>query len=299
MIATISPEAQHTDESISTCHFAQRVALVKNEASINEEIEPEMVIRRLQAEVKRLRDEVAFLQGKSDDSDDEDESDQLPQHELNELTEAVTKYVEDSNDHAQLSFCGGITLPKIKAICSIFKKMLRSNERFGRQGVRSNNRSDSVSDSIDDDSVSATKSDNNTRKQHGNVVHQSFEKDNQQTQKKPESKPKTRMVCGVPFCSDQQVLDDPNVSFTWFKDRYPGLSSLEKAKDSLKAKYTKVSALEVSILRQKLHFPIRFNLTPFSFLRPRTAAKKLKRSVLKSHTTKMPLNVFVETTPLI
>ncbi|KAL3785545.1 hypothetical protein ACHAW5_010506 [Stephanodiscus triporus] len=32
MIATISPEARFTDESVSTCHFTQRVALVKNSA---------------------------------------------------------------------------------------------------------------------------------------------------------------------------------------------------------------------------------------------------------------------------
>jgi kinesin family protein 6/9 len=96
MIATISPEAQHADESISTCHFAQRVALVKNEASVNEEVEPEMIIQRLRAEVKRLRDEVAFLQGKGadDGSDDEGEHYNLPQHELNELTESVKKYVQ-------------------------------------------------------------------------------------------------------------------------------------------------------------------------------------------------------------
>lgn len=31
MVATASGEAQHMEESISTCRFAQRVAMVKNE----------------------------------------------------------------------------------------------------------------------------------------------------------------------------------------------------------------------------------------------------------------------------
>jgi kinesin family protein 6/9 len=31
MVATVSGEAQHMEESISTCRFAQRVALVRNE----------------------------------------------------------------------------------------------------------------------------------------------------------------------------------------------------------------------------------------------------------------------------
>jgi hypothetical protein len=35
MIATINPEPEHTDESISTCRFAQRVARVKNTAVVN------------------------------------------------------------------------------------------------------------------------------------------------------------------------------------------------------------------------------------------------------------------------
>ena len=69
MIATISPDAQFTDESVSTCHFAQRVALVKNSATVNEEIEPELVIQRLRAEVRRLREEVEFLSRKHDDDD--------------------------------------------------------------------------------------------------------------------------------------------------------------------------------------------------------------------------------------
>lgn len=32
MVATINPEARHTDESVSTCRFAQRVALIENKA---------------------------------------------------------------------------------------------------------------------------------------------------------------------------------------------------------------------------------------------------------------------------
>lgn len=242
MIAAISPEAQHTDESISTCHFAQRVALVKNAASINEEVEPEMVIQRLRAEVKRLRDEVAFLQGKGDDDrDGEDDSGTLPQHELNELTESVTKYVEDFDERAELDFCGGITLPKIKAVCSIFKKMLHSNERVERRGVESIN--DSDSDESSQAEADATKSlGGKSGRQRGHSMFQSKDKVEQRPPK-AESKPKIRKVCGVPFCTDQQILDEPNAAFTWFKDRYPGISALEDTKSSLKSKYTEVNTM--------------------------------------------------------
>ena len=40
MIATMSAENAQTDESISTCRFAQRVARVSNDAFVNEEASP-------------------------------------------------------------------------------------------------------------------------------------------------------------------------------------------------------------------------------------------------------------------
>jgi kinesin family protein 6/9 len=61
MIATINPEAPQTEESLSTCRFAQRVSLIKNKASINEDQDPSLVIRRLKSEVLNLREEIAYL----------------------------------------------------------------------------------------------------------------------------------------------------------------------------------------------------------------------------------------------
>lgn len=43
MIATCSVERGSIDESISTCRFAQRVALIKNDATLNEELDPKLV----------------------------------------------------------------------------------------------------------------------------------------------------------------------------------------------------------------------------------------------------------------
>jgi kinesin family protein 6/9 len=61
MIATINPEAAHTEESLSTCKFAQRVSLIKNKALLNEETDPTVIIKRLKDELLNLREEVAFL----------------------------------------------------------------------------------------------------------------------------------------------------------------------------------------------------------------------------------------------
>lgn len=65
MIATISSEESQTAESISTCRFAQRVALVENKAYVNEEMDPLTVIKRLKGQITELNAEIAFLKGEA------------------------------------------------------------------------------------------------------------------------------------------------------------------------------------------------------------------------------------------
>ena len=43
MVATINQQVEQTEECVSTCRFAQRVALVKNSSAINEELDPSLV----------------------------------------------------------------------------------------------------------------------------------------------------------------------------------------------------------------------------------------------------------------
>lgn len=69
MIATIAVEDILVDESISTCRFAQRVALISNNAHLNEEMDPGMVIARLKKEIVILKAELAIARGESGDTD--------------------------------------------------------------------------------------------------------------------------------------------------------------------------------------------------------------------------------------
>ena len=50
MIATMSPDFEQMDESVSTCKFAQRVALIKNYVVKNESVDPGVIIDRLKRE---------------------------------------------------------------------------------------------------------------------------------------------------------------------------------------------------------------------------------------------------------
>ena len=59
-------EREHLLEGISTCRFAQRIACVANELEVNEELDPNLVIKRLKQENRELRDELRLLRGEND-----------------------------------------------------------------------------------------------------------------------------------------------------------------------------------------------------------------------------------------
>jgi len=87
MIATCSHDEAQLTENVATCRFAQRVSCVTNEYHVNQEIVPELVIKRLRAENARLIKELnalkeahAILERKvlvtcGDDDDDDDDND--------------------------------------------------------------------------------------------------------------------------------------------------------------------------------------------------------------------------------
>ena len=240
MVATISPESQHTDESISTCNFAQRVKCVKNTASVNEEIEPELVIQRLKAEVRRLKEEVEFLSG-SKNEDDEGCSSELDEEDIDELTKSIESYIQDREEHAHLDFCGSITIPKIHTVCSIFKDMIiaersaSSSHKANSASLPGNNTPQpapthsapnivGVQAQADTTNVRDNDTANLTRRSRGNKDVRSSERE-------------TIEVCGVPLCKDSLILDEPANAFAWFKERYPGSAAIESSKSALKSKY--------------------------------------------------------------
>eukprot|EP00887_Chlorella_sp_A99_P006382 scaffold3.g6382.t1 len=63
MVATVSPEAAHLEEGISTCRFAQRVAQISNRVTRNEELDLPALVRRLRAENQLLRQELQLVRG--------------------------------------------------------------------------------------------------------------------------------------------------------------------------------------------------------------------------------------------
>ena len=256
MIANISPESKYTDESVSTCHFAQRVALVKNSASVNEKVDPELVIQRLRAEVRRLRGEVDFLSGKHDDDEGSSNGGKqdctLSQEQMDELTESIHKYVQNRDKYACLEFCGGMTIHKIHAACSIFKETILR----GTFDEKNATKMTSVA-VVDDDRVNSDSEEDSSEEKGQSLTGRSaaFGIRKVSTLKRPPaakiaekiilqqndiSKKESNKVCGTPICTDKRTVDEPNLAFEGFKERYPGRVSIDECKNKLKMKYSEV-----------------------------------------------------------
>ncbi|CAL8271728.1 unnamed protein product [Merluccius merluccius] len=122
MISTISVDKTNLDESISTCRFAQRVALIKNEALLNEELDPALLIARLKREIQSLKEELAMVTG-------EQREDQLTQDEIQQLEEQVKAFLDDPDTEVLLAL--GTDLRKIHRCFSVMKLII-IQERLGR-----------------------------------------------------------------------------------------------------------------------------------------------------------------------
>ncbi|GAB5370146.1 hypothetical protein AAMO2058_001466900 [Amorphochlora amoebiformis] len=92
MIATCSPVRDHIGESISTCKFAQRVAKIKNNAKVNEEIDPKLVIKALNNQIRELKEELDVIKGTSA----YDGNRTLNVEETERCIAAVVTYIKDA-----------------------------------------------------------------------------------------------------------------------------------------------------------------------------------------------------------
>eukprot|EP00741_Cyanophora_paradoxa_P008533 tig00001339_g8258.t1 len=123
MVATLSAQTSHLDETISTCRFAHRVMKISNRVELNEEVDPYQLIRRLKQEIRELREELAILKGGPS------EGGPVTEDELQRLRQLVRAYVDDPAANAELT---PGTMSKIRACYAIFRELLLEAQRGGR-----------------------------------------------------------------------------------------------------------------------------------------------------------------------
>uniref|UniRef100_A0A803T2F4 Kinesin-like protein n=1 Tax=Anolis carolinensis TaxID=28377 RepID=A0A803T2F4_ANOCA len=102
-------------ESISTCRFSQRVALIKNEAVLNEEIDPRLMIVRLKKEIQELKNELTLVTG-------EQRAEELTEEELLQIDEQIQSFLEDTEPETILEV--GADMRKIKYCFSYLKRLI-------------------------------------------------------------------------------------------------------------------------------------------------------------------------------
>ena len=287
MVATVNPEAEHTDESISTARFAQRVSHIKNDARVNEETDPAVVIQRLRAEVQGLREQVQYLQGEAG------EEGALSEDTVARLQEACGEYVESVDPEAELRL-GRITLLRVRDCFAILKNMVlearadRAAGGGGRSDAAGQSGGGSSSGSGDGDGGGAA-----LRREVGelqatlkqrdeeiailvNMVHQGRRLPSRgpppaeaaQEAAATEGKhvpaaPHVRQraapevaVAGVGRPPDARVLESPQEAFSYFRSRCPRSKPLEENKEVLRAKYTeaKRAGAAANEARQRIQY---------------------------------------------
>ncbi|XP_070835582.1 kinesin-like protein KIF6 [Chaetodon trifascialis] len=142
MIATMSADKRNLDESISTCRFAQRVGLIKNEAILNEELDPVLLMARLKREIQCLKDELAMLTG-------EQREDQLTVEEIQKLEGFVKAFLDDPDPDVTLSL--GPDMRKITYCFSLLKIIIMDKQ--GQRGNRRNDGQESPAATVSEDSL--------------------------------------------------------------------------------------------------------------------------------------------------
>ncbi|XP_069392158.1 kinesin-like protein KIF6 isoform X2 [Paralichthys olivaceus] len=124
MIATIAIDRRNLDESISTCRFAQRVAVIKNEAILNEELDPALLIARLKREIESLKEELAMVTGQQ-------RKDQLTVEEIKKLEELAKAFLGDPDPDMTLLL--GPDMRKIQYCFALLKEMILDKQRGGNK----------------------------------------------------------------------------------------------------------------------------------------------------------------------
>ena len=115
MIANLSADFDDVLESLSTCRFAQRVALVKNTAVVNEIVDPAILVQKQKNEIEELKAELAMLKGKNQKSF-------LEQSDLDECEKIVNDFLADDtftkkielNDKLMIQECFNIIKKRYK-----------------------------------------------------------------------------------------------------------------------------------------------------------------------------------------
>ncbi|EQC32016.1 hypothetical protein SDRG_10215 [Saprolegnia diclina VS20] len=263
MVATASAEKEQTDESLSTCRFAQRVARVRNDAHLNEEVDPTIVIRRLKAQIVELQEEIVLLKGEPK------EGDELKDYEMDKLRQKCLDYANNRDSDAHLAM-GDITYIKMKACFAFLKRFYLDGAGDGAPRVASQHASNHSSSS-NNDHLHEERGDGPSHARIVELEETLQQRDNEiailvgmlkkggngaqvaDALKTIASKPPVAPQAPPPPPNgfhvkiDAASLDDPAKAFEVFREQYPKNDVIRENKQLLKKKYDEAKALAQTV----------------------------------------------------
>eukprot|EP00403_Amphidinium_massartii_P049291 CAMPEP_0178463526 /NCGR_PEP_ID=MMETSP0689_2-20121128/50379_1 /TAXON_ID=160604 /ORGANISM="Amphidinium massartii, Strain CS-259" /LENGTH=870 /DNA_ID=CAMNT_0020090413 /DNA_START=81 /DNA_END=2693 /DNA_ORIENTATION=- len=130
MVGCVAVESSNISEAISTCRFAQRVATIQNNATVNEELDPNLLIARLKREVAELREEVRIAKSGSEEA--------FTAEDAEKCRAMVLQYVSKHNDVNEPFVCASVD--RLRVSFRILRDMCRGvaegaqDERNGAAG---------------------------------------------------------------------------------------------------------------------------------------------------------------------
>lgn len=116
MITAISLETKNVQESIASCRFSQRVALIKNEAILNEELDPSLQIQRLKREVLQLKEQLEMA-GHSAYM-----AEPITDTEKHDIEHRINQFLKDPDPEVDINLDGDMR--KINFVFKRLKKMI-------------------------------------------------------------------------------------------------------------------------------------------------------------------------------
>ncbi|QDZ21232.1 kinesin [Chloropicon primus] len=119
MVATVNMSEAQLGECISTCRFAQRVAMISNVVMVNEELDPKLMIKRLKQEIRDLKEEIGILKGGGAGAGEEEEAVKPGSQMFNHIKQQIQQYVSDASSSAKLNVGGSMAY--IRTAFQIFK----------------------------------------------------------------------------------------------------------------------------------------------------------------------------------
>ncbi|XP_041103567.1 kinesin-like protein KIF9 isoform X2 [Polyodon spathula] len=122
LVANIYEEAAQIEETLSTLRFATRMKCVQTEPAVNEHIDPVLQVKKLEMEIRQLKDELAIHDSLANRS--QVSYDTMSDTQIADINFQVHRYLEGTTDEIEI-----VNIRQIQEVFAQFKVVLQQQEQ--------------------------------------------------------------------------------------------------------------------------------------------------------------------------